>query len=64
MQTMKGYIMKLDDLRGKMLSVTFTFEQLAYIVEVLEELAEDDMVLSEIMNVFDQVEIVDEQLVN
>ena len=56
--------MKLDDLRGKMLSVTFTFEQLAYIVEVLEELAEDDMVLSEIMNVFDQVEIVDEQLVN
>jgi hypothetical protein len=64
MQTMKGYIMTLDDLRGKMLSVTFTFEQLAYIVEVLEELAEDDMVLSEIMNVFDQVEVVDEQLVN
>ncbi len=56
--------MSLDKLRGKMLSVTFTFEQLAYIIEVLEELAEDDVVLNEIMNVFDEVEVIDEEYVN
>jgi hypothetical protein len=64
MQPVKGYIMSLDKLRGKMLSVTFTFEQLAYIIEVLEELAEDDVVLNEIMNVFDEVEVIDEEYVN
>lgn len=64
MQPVKGYIMSLDKLRGKMLSVTFTFEQLAYIIEVLEELAEDDVVLNEIMNIFDEVEVIDEEYVN
>lgn len=52
--------MALDDYRNKLLSVTFTYDQLVYIIETLEDFAETDERLDEIMNVFDQVEVLDE----
>ena len=53
--------MVLSDLKDKLLCVTFTYDQLVYIIETLEDLAEDDETLTEIMNVFDKVEVLEEE---
>lgn len=52
--------MVLDELKDKLLRVTFTYDQLVYILDALEPLAEDDETLNEIMNVFDEAEVLEE----
>lgn len=56
--------MSLDEYRDNLLSVTFTFDQLVYIINALEDLAQEDKKLDNIMNVFDNVEVVEIQSVH
>ena len=53
--------MVLSELKDKLLCVTFTYDQLVYIIETLEDIAETDKTLDKIMNVFDGVEVLEEE---